>query len=92
MKACNRCKVLKDDDHVLPVSKFDLTKKEHVRVCFHWCNLQALCPRDNKRKSNKIIEDLLIKQRNETLAFAKKHYLEHLDIYDFYESNKQYLS
>lgn len=34
-------------DHVKPCSKFDLTKPEEQRVCFHFTNLQPLWRHDN---------------------------------------------
>jgi hypothetical protein len=41
-------------DHVLPVSKFDLTNEIDQRVCFHWTNFQPLYSKDNLSKSNSI--------------------------------------
>lgn len=42
-------------DHIIPVSKFDLTKEEEQLKCFHYTNLQPLWWGDNLRKSNKIL-------------------------------------
>lgn len=42
-------------DHIIPCSKFDLTKKEEQKKCFHYTNLQPLWAIDNFRKGNKII-------------------------------------
>ena len=40
-------------DHIKPISKFDLTKEEEIKKCFHWSNLQPLLVEDNLSKSNK---------------------------------------
>lgn len=45
-------------DHVVPCSKFDLTKPEEVRKCFALSNLQPLWGEDNIRKSNKILKQI----------------------------------
>jgi len=41
-------------DHILPVSKFDLTNEIDQRVCFNWTNFQPLYAQDNLSKSNSI--------------------------------------
>jgi predicted nucleic acid-binding Zn ribbon protein len=45
-------------DHIYPVSKFDLTKKEHLYKCWHFTNLQPLWWRENLDKYNKILVDI----------------------------------
>lgn len=42
-------------DHIIPCSKFDLTKLEEQQKCFHYTNLQPLFKTENRKKSNKII-------------------------------------
>jgi hypothetical protein len=42
-------------DHVLPISKFDMTKDLDKRVCFSWMNIQPMCGTQNRSKSNKIL-------------------------------------
>lgn len=42
-------------DHIIPCYKFDLTKEEEQRKCFHYSNLQPLWALDNLKKSNKIL-------------------------------------
>jgi hypothetical protein len=38
-------------DHILPLSKFDLTNKEEQAIAFNWKNMQPIL--DNSAKSNK---------------------------------------
>lgn len=40
-------------DHIRPISSFDLSDPEQVRVCFHYTNLQPLWKRDNLVKGSK---------------------------------------
>jgi hypothetical protein len=42
-------------DHIMPCSKFDLTKESEQRACFHFTNLQPLKVRDNLSKHAKIL-------------------------------------
>jgi len=42
-------------DHIIPCSKFDLTKEENQKMCFHYSNLQPLWAEENISKSDKII-------------------------------------
>jgi len=39
-------------DHVKPCARFDLTKEEEQKVCFHYSNLQPLFKYENRKKSN----------------------------------------
>lgn len=41
-------------DHILPVSRFDMTKEFDKRVCFRWTNLQPLLKLENNLKNNKL--------------------------------------
>ena len=41
-------------DHITPCSKFDLSKLEEQKKCFHFTNLQPLWALDNIKKSNKL--------------------------------------
>ena len=42
-------------DHIYPCSKFDLTKDEEQRKCFHYTNLQPLWASENISKKDEII-------------------------------------
>ena len=41
-------------DHVLPMSRFDLTDPTNRAICFAWTNLQPLRVSENRQKSNTI--------------------------------------
>ena len=47
-------------DHVIPISKFDLTKPEQVHLCFHYLNYMPLYGKENLEKNNKIHTECLV--------------------------------
>ena len=40
-------------DHIRPISSFDLTNEEQVKICFHYTNLQPLWAEQNLSKGSK---------------------------------------
>jgi hypothetical protein len=54
-------------DHVIPCAKFDLSKDDEIKKCFHWTNLQPLEATRNVSKGNKtnlmeqVLQELKIK-------------------------------
>ena len=42
-------------DHIIPCVKFDLSKEENQKMCFHYSNLQPLWAEENISKRDKII-------------------------------------
>ena len=41
-------------DHIIPVSKFDLTNEYEKKICWNWTNLQPVCAKFNSSKKNTI--------------------------------------
>lgn len=41
-------------DHILPMSRFNLTSENEQRICFSWTNLQPLHKTENRKKSNRL--------------------------------------
>jgi hypothetical protein len=42
-------------DHVIPLSKFDLTKEENIMIAFNWRNTMPLSAKENLAKNAKIL-------------------------------------
>jgi hypothetical protein len=47
-------------DHIIPCSKFDLTKESEQKKCFHYSNLQPLTAEDNLKKGSKLIYNNIV--------------------------------
>ena len=67
-------------DHILPISKFDLTKELDRHVCFRWTNLQPLVKEENRSKSAKL---LLHYYFNSVISVHRFIQNEHLDISEY---------
>lgn len=59
-------------DHVIPLSKFDVNKKEDVELAFNWRNTMPLSVQENLSKNNKI----LIPQIKQHVKLLKKYHKE----------------
>lgn len=46
-------------DHVIPLSKFDFSDSNSIKICYNWINLKPLLKKDNIAKSNKIIKSFI---------------------------------
>lgn len=77
-------------DHVIPISKFNLTLPLHRTVCFHWCNLKPISKKDNRRKSNKLIESAIKEHQIYCENVAKQQEWSYIDIYKFFLNNITY--
>ena len=64
-------------DHIIPCDKYDLTKIEHQKACFHYTNLQLLSSHDNIIKSNRVPDDfdfeLTLKSQLELIAHIEEN-------------------
>lgn len=56
-----------DVDHVVPISKWDLTKDEHIDMCFNWKNLSPLESPKNRNEKREKIDPLQLKAHLESL-------------------------
>lgn len=51
VKCYAECKV----DHIIPLSKFDLTERKQIKKACHWFNLGPLWDVENKSKGAKLL-------------------------------------
>lgn len=58
-------------DHVVPVSKFDLTDKEEMRKCFHWSNFQPLTAKENISKNCYATVEEIMEHEEHLAAFLE---------------------
>ena len=59
-------------DHVIPLSKFDITNEEHQLIAFNWRNTMPLSVKENLSKNNKIIKS----QLEQHLKKLKEYHIE----------------
>lgn len=45
-------------DHKIPCSKFDLTKEEEIKKCFHYTNIQPLWKNQNLEKGSRVLKEV----------------------------------
>jgi hypothetical protein len=58
-------------DHVIPCEHYDLTNTDEQYKCFNWTNLRPCFEEENLRKSNKIIPEIIEKQKYLVTEFIK---------------------
>jgi hypothetical protein len=59
------------------MNKFDLTKEDEIKICYHWTNLQPLEKFENQSKSDNI---------------SLHHYFNNLvNVFRFNRTNKKYI-
>ena len=58
-------------DHVIPCSKFDLSKQEEVDKCFNWKNLRPLLATKNREKYDKIEQYDIVLQELKVFCFIR---------------------
>ena len=63
-------------DHVIPVSKFDLTDEEQQLVAFNWRNTMPLSVKENLSKNNKILQSQIQQHVSNLLEYHKKNNIE----------------
>ena len=58
-------------DHIIPCSRFDLSKEEHCRVCFNWRNIRPLWGEKNYMRQNMLSLDEALQLDPELVRMAK---------------------
>ena len=58
-------------DHVLPLSRFDLSDEAEQRIAFSWTNLQPKWKQDNRSKHNRIVPGEFFKVQLSALQFIQ---------------------
>jgi hypothetical protein len=60
-------------DHVIPITKFDLTKEDQIYLCFNWINYMPLSAKENISKQNKILSLQIAEHIDNILDFHIKN-------------------
>jgi len=63
-------------DHVIPLSKFDLTDDEQQLIAFNWRNTMPLSVKENLSKNNKILQSQIQQHVSNLLEYHKKNNIE----------------
>lgn len=76
-------------DHVIPLSKFDLSSEDERRIAFNWRNTMPLTIYENLTKGNKISQPQLVRHIQKLNEYHQEHRLEFPEI--FKNINAKYL-
>lgn len=60
-------------DHVIPLSKFNFSENNDIKICYNWTNLKPLIKKDNTSKSNKIIKTYIYDHINQAKEYIKQN-------------------
>jgi hypothetical protein len=60
-------------DHIIPINKFDFSKENNIKICFHWTNLQPLTSLENRQKSDKLLLHYYFNNIINIYRFNKKY-------------------
>jgi hypothetical protein len=63
-------------DHVIPLSKFDITNEEEQLIAFNWRNTMPLSVKENLSKNNKIIKSQVEQHYKKLLEYHLKNNIE----------------
>jgi hypothetical protein len=72
-------------DHVIPISKFDITNEEQQLIAFNWRNTMPLSVKENLSKNNKIIKEQVEQHYKKLLEYHLENNLdlpqEYIDLF-----------
>jgi hypothetical protein len=68
-------------DHVIPISKFDLSQESQQLLAFNWRNTMPLSSKDNLVKNNKIIKEQIKTHLNKLQEYHIKYNIQLPQIY-----------
>jgi hypothetical protein len=68
-------------DHVIPISKFDLSQESQQLLAFNWKNTMPLSSKENLVKNNKIIKEQIKEHLNKLKEYHIKHNIQLPQIY-----------
>lgn len=59
-------------DHLIPISKFNLTDDTEMRKCFHWTNCQPMLARKNQSKNNRVTSEDVLKYEANLATYIER--------------------
>ena len=68
-------------DHVIPISKFDLTDESQQLLAFNWRNTMPLSAKENLSKNNKIVHEQIIEHLKNLKEYHIKQNIQFPQIY-----------